>query len=285
MSSVGVFPLLSGAIRPKCGQPSWADSLLAKSSQSVQHRPWSGLNPFVGLLACTDVRVRWCQVWVSVDWRPVRSRLYPISPANATSSPPMIARTPAQKSRYPNRLPATTDTPIPTSIRQPTSHGRPRKPASTVFMLCPCRPRRCPASRASSHPAWPKYADHLIRRELHVHPSLVTFSLTCSNATQRCGVGGGVERRCAAKMRPAWSTSQARSVGGWCQAEIDSTISLEDRWVTRSRPADIRPGVPPASRTVVDRRCPLAVVASGPSVARDRLLRRSRVGTPPQGLP
>ena len=31
------------------------DLLLAKSSQRVQHRPWSGLDPFVGLLACTDV--------------------------------------------------------------------------------------------------------------------------------------------------------------------------------------------------------------------------------------
>jgi hypothetical protein len=41
------------------------DPLLAKSTQSVQHRPWSGLSGSAGPLRSAEIRERWCQPWVS----------------------------------------------------------------------------------------------------------------------------------------------------------------------------------------------------------------------------
>jgi hypothetical protein len=43
---------------------------------------------------------------------------------------------------------------------------------------------------------------------------LLMCPLTCRNATQRCAVGGSVERRCAAKMRPRWPGNHVGAIVG-----------------------------------------------------------------------
>jgi hypothetical protein len=67
----------------------------------------------------------------------------------------------------------------------------------------------------------------LIRRDLRVHPSPGHAFPDVLNATQRPAVGGDVERRCAAKIRPAWSASQVGLSAADCQAGIDTTRQVK----------------------------------------------------------
>jgi hypothetical protein len=76
---------------------------------------------------------RRCHTSVSGACRGVRCRLWSISPATATSSPPTRTRTAAQKIRPPNRLLVSPKTPLTANNKQASSHGRPRRQVNNAI--------------------------------------------------------------------------------------------------------------------------------------------------------